>query len=292
MKDTYTNYYKTDDGEQIFYTTNFNPEVEDNNDVIVFNYGLVCSNHHWTPQIDHYDSIGKKILIHDYRGHFHSSGKHDLSKLTFQNITSDIYGLLEKNKINTAIMIGHSMGVNVCLEFAKRYPHKVSKQVLISGTTVPVYSVMFNTNLMDQLKPLIIKLFNTYPDAFSSFWKFSGWNPIVKRLVHAGGFNLDQVSDEFIEIYLNKIGQLGPDVFFQLIDEMNRHNILASLNNIKTPTLIIGGDNDKVIPNYLQRLLNENLPNSSLYIVRNGSHVPQVDFPQFINERVDYFIAG
>ncbi len=292
MKDTYTNYYKTDDGEQIFYTTNFDPEAEENDEVIVFNYGLVCSNHHWTPQIEYYDSIGKKILIHDYRGHFHSTGKHDLSKLTFSNITNDIYGLLEKTKIKTAIMLGHSMGVNVCLEFSKRFPHKVSKQVLISGTTVPVYSVMFNTNLMDQLKPLIIKLFNTYPDAFSSFWKFSGWNPLVKKIVHAGGFNLDQVSDEFIEIYLNKIGELGPDIFFQLIDEMNKHTILASLNNIKTPTLIIGGDNDKVIPNYLQRLLNENLPNSSLYIVRNGSHVPQVDFPKFINERVDHFIAG
>lgn len=290
MKETFTNYYKTDDGEQIFYTTNFDPEVEQNDDVLVFNYGLVCSNHHWTPQIEYFSEIGKKILIHDYRGHFHSSGIHNIKHITFKNITNDLFGLFEKNKINTAIMLGHSMGVNICLEFTKRFPQKVSKQILISGTTVPVYSVMFNTNLMDQVKPLIIKLLKKYPDAFSNFWKFSGWNPIVKKIVHIGGFNLEQVSDEFIEIYLNKIGQLGPELFFQLIDEMNKHNILASINNIKTPTLIIGGDNDKVIPNYLQRLLHENLPSSSLYIVRNGSHVPQVDFPDFINERVDYFI--
>lgn len=292
MKKTYTNYYKTHDGEQIFYTTNFNPDKEKNSDVLVFNYGLVCSNHHWAPQLEYFDSINKKILIHDYRGHFHSTGRDDISKLTYKNITEDVYGLLEKNKIDSAVMLGHSMGVNICLEFARRYPHKVAKQILISGTVVPVYSIMFNTNLVDQLKPLIIKLYNTYPAAFNSFWKFSGWNPLIKKIVHAGGFNLEQVSDEFIEIYLNKIGQLGPDIFFQLLDEMNRHNILASLNRIQVPTLIIGGDNDKVIPNYLQRLLNENLPKSKLYIVRNGSHVPQVDFPQFINERVEYFLKN
>lgn len=292
MQDTYTNYYKTKDGEQIFYTTNFDPEKEENNDVLVFNYGLVCSNHHWSPQLDYFDLIGKKILIHDYRGHFHSSGRHDIKKITFKNITDDLYGLLEKNKINTAIMLGHSMGVNVSLEFTKRFPHKVSKQILISGTTVPVYNIMFNSNIMDQVKPLIIKMFNKFPDAFNTFWKFSGWNPLVKKVIHAGGFNLDQVSDEFIEIYLNKIGQLGPDLFFQLMDEMHKHDILASLNNIETPTLIIGGDNDKVIPNYLQRLLKENLPNSQIYIVRNGSHVPQVDFPEFINERMSHFIEN
>lgn len=292
MQDTYTNYLKTDDGEQIFYTTNFDPEKEKNENVLVFNYGLVCSNHHWGPQIEYFDSIGKKILIHDYRGHFHSSGKHNVSNITFKRITDDLYGLLEKNRIDTAILLGHSMGVNVSLEFTKRFPHKVSKQILISGTTVPVYNIMFNSNIVDQIKPLIINLFNRFPDAFNTFWKFSGWNPLVKKIIHVGGFNLDQVSDEFIEIYLNKIGQLGPDLFFQLIDEMHRHNILASLNSIQTPTLIIGGDNDKVIPNYLQRLLKEHLPNSKLYLVRNGSHVPQVDFPDFINERVNHFILN
>lgn len=290
MKDSLTNYYKTPDGEQIFYTTNFDPSSESNEQIIVFNYGLVCSNHHWSPQIEYFDSIGKKILIHDYRGHFHSTGDHKIENITFHNITSDLHGLLEKLKIKNVVMLGHSLGVNICLEFAKRFPEKVHKQILISGTSVPVFNVMFNTNLIDQIKPLLTKLFSSYPDAFNTFWKYSGWNPIIKKIIHAGGFNVDQVSDEFIEIYLNKIGQLGPDLFFQLFNEMNKHNILASVNNIKIPTLVMGGDKDKVIPNYLQRLLNKNLPDSKLYIVKNGSHVPQIDFPEYVNERILFFL--
>ena len=290
MIDSYTNYFKTEDSEQIFFTTNYKVTDEKAEDVLVFNYGLVCSNYHWSKQLDYFDSLGYKILIHDYRGHYHSTGEHNLSSITFDQITSDIYNLFNHLNINSSIMLGHSMGVNICLEFAKRFPEKVNKLVLISGTTVPVYNIMFNSNVVDQVQPYIIKMLDSYPDIFKTFWKFSGWNPIVRKFIHMGGFNMDQVSDEFIEIYLNKVGELGPHLFFQLIEQMNNHHILASIESIATKSLIIGGDKDKVIPNYLQRILSSTLKNSELYIIRNGSHVPQVDFPEYVNERIKFFL--
>lgn len=289
MKQNHTNYFKTFDGEQIFFTTNFSPD-EEVTDVLVFNYGLVCSNFHWSKQLDHFDNLGYKILIHDYRGHYQSSGEQNLEAITFENISNDIYGLLEHLKIKSPIMIGHSMGVNICLEFAKKFPDIPKKLILISGTTMPLYNIMFDTNIVDQVQPLIKKLLKEYPKAFSTFWKFGGWNPLVKKLIHAGGFNMKQVSKEFIEVYLNKVGQLGPGLFFQLIDQMHFHQILAEVEVVRTPTLVIGGDKDKVIPNYLQRMLVDTLPNAQLYVVKNGSHVPQVDFPEFINERMNLFL--
>ena len=72
---------------------------------------------------------------------------------------------------------------------------------------------------------------------------------------------------------------------------MNKHDILSYLPHISSETLVIGGDQDKVIPNYLQKLLVKELPNAKLYLVRKGSHVPQVDFPEFINERIDLFLS-
>ena len=136
-----------------------------------------------------------------------------------------------------------------------------------------------------------MKILGKYPYMFKTFWQFAGWNPIVKKVIHAGGFNIEQVSDEFIEIYLNRIARLSPDLFFKLLDQMQKHHILAHLPAIKIPALIIGGDKDKVIPNYLQRLLFEQLEKSQFYIVKNGSHVPQVDFPEFINKRISLFLT-
>lgn len=290
MKNNYTNYYKTKDQEQLYYSTNFPINDEINENVLVFNYGLVCSNHHWSKQLDFFDQLGYKILIHDYRGHYNSTGKENIKKITFDQLANDLFFICEHLKISKPILIGHSMGVNICLEFANKFPDKVKKLILISGTTVPVYNIMFNSNIVDQVQPYIEKLLHAYPEAVGTFWKFGGWNPLVKKIIHTGGFNVNEVSKEFIEIYLNRVGELGPDIFFQLLEEMNRHSILANIESIKTPALIIGGDKDKVIPNYLQRLLANSMPNSELYIVRNGSHVPQVDFPEFTNERIQVFL--
>ena len=182
------------------------------------------------------------------------------------------------------------MGVNVCLEFVKKFPDLVKSMVLISGTIVPVHDIMMNTHLTGPVKPLLISIFKKFPKEFNAFWKYGGWNPVIKKMIHAGGFNISQVSDEFIEIYLNKIGQLGPELFFQLIDEMQGHDIMAYMSKIDTPTLVIGGNKDKVIPNYLQKLMASKLTNSKLYTIHAGSHVPQVDFPEMINERMSLFL--
>lgn len=289
MRENFTNFFKTDDHQNIFYTTNFKLE-EENKGVLIFNYGLVCSNHHWKEQLSYFDDLGYKILIHDYRGHYQSTGKNQVDKITFEQISFDIYALLTHLNIRDSIFLGHSMGVNICLEFAKKHKDICKAMVLISGTTVPVYDIMFNSNIVDQVQPILKKLMANYPGALSTFWKYGGWNPIVKKIIHKGGFNVDEVSEEFIEIYLNKVGELGPEIFFQLLEQMNRHNILANIETISTPTLIIGGDNDKVIPNYLQRFLHKSMKNSELYIVRNGSHVPQVDFPNMVNSRIKLFI--
>ena len=76
----------------------------------------------------------------------------------------------------------------------------------------------------------------------------------------------------------------------QLIEEMKKHDIINHLDSIKSPTLIIGGDKDKIIPNKYQFALDQILSNSEIYIIKDGSHVPQADFPKLINERIQLFI--
>jgi pimeloyl-ACP methyl ester carboxylesterase len=90
---------------------------------------------------------------------------------------------------------------------------------------------------------------------------------------------------------LNRVGQLGPEIFFQLFNEMTKQNITSSLERMKIPALVIGGQKDNVIPNHLQRTLASLLPNSETYFFVSGSHVPQADFPDMINERIDLFLS-
>jgi non-heme chloroperoxidase len=283
------NFFKTDDNEQIFFVKNFN-KIDPSRPILVFNYGLVCSNYHWKFQTEYFDQKGYQILIHDYRGHFQSTGAHDIKKITFPQMAKDVADLCSHLGIPKALMLGHSMGVNISLQLAKDYPALVSGMVLISGTFINVKDVMFDTNLMEFIAPMAALGLEKYPEVFKKIWTTGGMNPIFREIIHTTGFNRAKVSKEFIEIYLNRVGQLGADVFFQLFNEMTKQNIAGSLSKMTMPSLVIGGHKDNVIPNHLQRTLASLLPNSETYFLKEGSHVPQADYPDFINERIEVFI--
>lgn len=289
FKNNDANFFKTPDNEQIFYSKNFT-KIDPKKPILVFNYGLVCSNHHWKFQTEYFDQKDYQILIHDYRGHFQSTGNHDVKKITFQQMSQDVHDLCKFLGIDKAIMLGHSMGVNVCLQLAKDFPGLVSGMVLISGTFINVKDIMFDTNLMEFIIPIATAGMEKYPEFMKKIWATSGLNPIVRELIHSSGFNRQKVSREFIEIYLNRMGQLGAEVFFQLFNEMTRQNITGSLEGMHMPALVMGGHKDNVIPNHLQRSLATLLPNSETYFLKDGSHVPQADYPSEVNERIELFI--
>lgn len=290
MKNRQNFFLKTSDGENIFYSTNFKPG-EQKGSVLVFNYGLVCSNFHWEKQIEFFEHLGFSLLIHDYRAHYQSSGIEKLENVTFPKIAEDLFCILQELELKEINLIGHSMGVNVCLEFAKTYPQMIKKMVLISGTVLPVHNILMNTHLSGIAAPILKKVRERFPDEAQKFWRFGGWAKPIQSMVRSGGFNTKQVDMDFIEVYLNKLGQLGPELFLHLLGQMQAHDALAFIQKIETKTLVIGGNRDKVIPNFSQRMIVDNLRNSELYLIHSGSHVPQVDFPKMINERMELFIS-
>lgn len=291
FKNNHPNYFYTSDGIRIFYNTNFHHDKIDNNrPVLVLIYGLLCNNNHYKFQIPFFEKNNFQILIHDYRFHYASSQEGDIETCNFSNITKDLHELLLKLNIKNSIFIGHSMGVNICLEHSRRYPEDIKGQILISGTVIPPQDVMFDSNMVDILSPYLKSFTVKYPELFKSFWKNSFKNPIAQYIIFDGGFNKKQVEIEFIQLYMKKISELPEILFFHLLKLMHDHDVINHLETIRTPTLVVGGDKDKIIPNYLQRILTTHLPVSELYIVKDGSHVPQADFPDLVNLRIFRFI--
>lgn len=284
-------YFHGKDGTRIFFNTNFLiKEYDSSIPLIVLNYGLVCNTEHWREQLPFFQKHNFQILMHDYRCHFSSSGKDDLSQCHFNNMAQDLAQLLNSFNAKNIFMLGHSMGVNITLEYSLLYPQNLLGMVLISGSVLPPQDVMFDSNIISYVSPHIDTFAKTFPKIYKKFWETSYMNPLARKIVHRGGFNTDRVEQEFVHTYMKKIGELPPEIFLHLLNEMKEHDIFNQLDQITTPTLVIGGDKDKVIPNYLQEILHSHLRNSQFYIVKDGSHVPQVDFAKNVNERMLIFI--
>lgn len=287
------NFFYSSENFRIFFQHNFNQKhINHDKPVLVFNYGLVCNNDHWRHQVPFFDQAQFPILLHDYRFHYSSSGNEsEIEKCHFKGMANDLNDLLLELKKDKVILLGHSMGVNICLEFCRSYPEKVAGLVLISGTVVPPQDVMFKSNIVEIIAPFVESIYQKAPNLYRQFWQSSYLNPIIRKMVFAGGFNTETVDEEFIQIYMKRIGELHPGIFLKLLREMQGHNIIRDLEHLKSPTLVMGGSEDKIIPNYLQQILVEKLPMAEFYIVKNGSHVPQVDFPKSVNERIAHFLS-
>ncbi|MCK5071867.1 MAG: alpha/beta hydrolase [Bacteriovoracaceae bacterium] len=282
-------YFCTSDGIKIAYSTNFT-KIRKTEPVFVFNYGLVCNNSHWKEQYNFFDKKGFQLLLHDYRCHHESTCCTKISHLTFENIANDINELVIHVGGSKIILFGHSMGVNVSLEFASKFPRKTKGLILLSGTIRSPQDIMFDTNIIRFVFPYIEWLRDKAPKLFNTIWKTCFINPLIIKTIHQSGFNKHRIPEEVIIHYLKNISKLPPQVFFQLFKEMNLHDIGKSLKKIKKPSLVVGGNNDKIIPPHLQRKLHKLLPNSEIYIIKNGSHMPHLDYPVPINKRILKFI--
>ncbi len=72
---------------------------------------------------------------------------------------------------------------------------------------------------------------------------------------------------------------------------MKNWNGLENLKNIKNPTLIIWGDQDKAYNFDQVDTLNKNIPNSELKIIEGCSHNVHLEKPDEFNKVVKYFLA-
>ncbi len=292
LMDTEPLLFTAKDGNSITYITNlFSATVRFEKPLLVFNYGLVCNFEHFKYQVEYFEKQEYPILLHNYRGHYGSTAKENLSDINFDNITNDLYELLNFLPTNNLpyYFIGHSMGVNVTLEFAKKYPSLVKKIILISGPSLPPSQTMFNSSLMYFLMPLLEAFYAKDPRFLNNFWKQSSKNPLTRHFIMFGGFNRKETSMDFIKIYLKKLSELPMNLFFKLFFEMDQHEVMGMASNVECPVLIMGGDKDRMIPNYYQHLLYEKIENAEFYVIKDGSHVPQVDFFREANERMDLF---
>ena len=89
---------------------------------LIFIHGWSCDGRYWQNQIPVFAKEYKVVAI-DLAGHGHSSlDRSEFSMLSFAN---DVKAIIDKENIDRAILIGHSMGGGVIAEAAKLMPDKV-----------------------------------------------------------------------------------------------------------------------------------------------------------------------
>jgi pimeloyl-ACP methyl ester carboxylesterase len=90
--------------------------------VLIFIHGWSCDGRYWQKQIPVFAKDYQVITV-DLAGHGHSSL--DRSEFSMLSFAKDVKAIIDKENIDRAILIGHSMGGGVIAEAARLMPEKV-----------------------------------------------------------------------------------------------------------------------------------------------------------------------
>ena len=281
-----TGYFESFDRTPIYY------EVRGEGEPLILIYGIACIINHWHHQIEHF-AHNFKVISFDLRGHQKSNPIHDTKNLNVESLAKDVLGLMAHLGIKKAHFAGHSFGVPVLLKAYEIKPQAFMSMTLINGFAKNPIKNMFGLDVIEPVFNFVKKQYLSQPLLWNSLWKSAVDNPLsAYGAALLGGFNLRVTHFKDIEVYLRGVARLNLDVFIPLFEALMDFDGESILPGISVPALIISGEKDSVTPLRFQYHFKETIPNSEFVLVPYGSHCTQLDFPDYINLKIEKFFIG
>ena len=279
-----TSFFKSFDGTPIYY------EVRGQGEPIIFVYGIACLINNWHHQISYF-SKSCQTIVFDLRGHHKSALIPTDQNLTMDSLAEDLICLLKHLKIEKAHFVGHSFGVPILIKAYEVKPSIFKTTTFINGFSKNPIKGMFGLDIIEPFFHFVKGQFSIAPEVWTQIWRLAVYNPLSMRLAAlAGGFNLKLTHFKDIEVYARGVAQLDLTVFLGMFEELMSFNGDPILEKMEIPVLIISGENDHVTPKKFQTHMRKTIKNNEYVLVPYGSHCTQLDFPDYVNLKIEKFV--
>lgn len=285
---TYTQgHFKTNDGASLWYEV----RGEGHGVPVVLCDGLGCDGFIWKYLWEPLTQ-GRRVLHFHYRGHGDSGVPHDDTRIGVEYTCDDVAAVMSHVGIEEAVVFGHSMGVQVALEFHRRHRTRVKGLVLLCGS--------YGTPLDTWHDHTLLRV------AFPKARAMVEWAPGIARFL-ASKLLKTQLAVEFgirTELnpklvkrkdfypYMEHLARMHPLYFVRTLDSLKDHSAWEHLPWVDVPTLVVGGEIDNFTPNWLSQRMAEHIPRATYVFVPGGSHTAPLERPEFVNEAVLNLLAS
>jgi pimeloyl-ACP methyl ester carboxylesterase len=248
---------------------------------VILLHGLGSCVESWTYNIDALAQQHRVFAI-DLVG----SGHSDKPPVSYSliDLAKFVKAFMDTLELERATLVGNSLGGGVALWFALLFPQQIEKLVLANSLGLGK-QIMFVFRLASL--PWNSLLFR--PSRVSTAF-------ILKQIVHDSAV----ITDEWVEV-LYQIGnlpgvpealqrQLRVNIDFWGVRSDVYCPIVSQLATIHTPTLIIWGEQDPVLPVAHAQFAAKQLPIADLHIFDECGHWPQVERSHEFNAAILKFL--
>jgi aminoacrylate hydrolase len=241
---------------------------------VMFVSGLAGFGSFWQPQVP---AFAKRfeVIIHDHRG----IGQSDESRInwTVDRMAADVIGLMDALDIDRAHVVGHSTGGAIAQTLAIEHPKRLASIVLsASWTKVDAYFrrvYALRKEILQRLGP------SAYVQAATLFLYPSWW--------------IARNNEKLRQAEAQNLALLAPvEVIAGRIDAILAFDRTADLARIKTPTLVVGAEDDLVTPCYFSEELARLIPAAEIKLFPRGGHsFTQVCTREFNNAVLPFLVS-
>lgn len=213
-------------------------EVIGQGEPLLLLHGFTGAGENWNPIAADF-SEQFQLVIPDLRGHGASTNPG--GEFTHRQSALDVYALLDHLGLERVKAMGISTGGMTLLHMATQKPQRIEAMVLIGAT---IY----------------------FPEQAREIMRNTSPTSVPEERMQALR-ELHQRGEGQVASLLNQF-----NAFKDSYDDMNFTE--PYLTTIHARTLIIHGDRDQFFPVEIARQMYEGIPNSYLWIVPNGGHIP------------------
>ncbi len=257
---------------------------------VVLTDGIGCAGWIWrrlSPAL----ARERRVIHWTYRGHGASEAPRDPGRMTLEACASDLLAVLDAAKVERAVLVGHSMGVQVVLEAWRRARRRVAGLVLVCGAPGRVLDTFHESTALRTALPWARKVVDRWPDLARA-----GFRALVTAdvaLDYALAFEVNRAllhRDDLLP-YFEDLSRVDPALFVRLFASAAEHDATAVLPEIDVPTLVVAGARDAFTPMRLSVAMSQAIRGSELLVLPGGTHVGPLEHPDLLAARGRAFLS-
>ena len=284
MKDKTEGFTRSYDGTRIYYCS------EGKGFPLVICNGILCSTGYWT-YLRPFFRNRCRVVTFDYRAHGRSELPRHPDNVTVGSFAQDLKAVMDALEIPSAVLAGHSMGVQVILEFYRRYPEQAKGLIPILGTYGHPFRTFYGQQWTEQVMPPVLRMGIKHADSIARVFKPLLGTPISVPLARlSGAVHWYLCPTDIMRDYFRQIATMDFRTGFRALLAMSQHSAEDVLPSIRVPTLIIAGENDPFTPPWLSEKMWRTIPRAELLTIPKGTHTALIENPLLMHLRMEVFL--
>lgn len=245
---------------------------------IILVHGTSASLHTWDGWTEVL-SEHHRVIRFDMQG-FGLTGPHPQGKYRIEDYAQTLVLLMDKLGIEKAILAGNSLGGYVAWSSAVLYPNRIDRLVLVDSSGIPFQSKSVPIAFRISSSPLLKYLLGDIMP-----------RSIVKSSVENVYANPAKVTEELVDRYFElNIREGNREALAKRFVETKAGPLANRLGELSQDTLIIWGEQDKLIPLSVGQQFHREITNSQLVTFADLGHVPQEEGPQQTVDVLEEFL--